>query len=250
MNKLPQKFSAMDRELQARGNLLDADESVVTQPTCHDKLDRYLKTLKADSAQHPQSTSFEVACEESIRALVAAVEAKDPFTRRHSATVSKYTQSLAERLNLPARQIGVLKNAAILHDVGKIGVPDAILCKPGPLTAQEYEIVKRHPITAIEILGHVSSLKAEMPLILHHHERYDGKGYPQGLSRGNIPFGARLIAITDAVDAMLSRRSYKQPYTVSHVIEELRKATGRQFDPLMTDKTIQWLEGPFSTEFS
>ena len=179
---------------------------------------------------------------ESTRALVAAVEAKDPHTRRHSLTVAYYATAIGRRIHLPARTIESLWAAALLHDVGKIGVPDAILTKPGPLNDEEFTLVKRHPRTGLEILDHISSLSDEKPMILHHHERYDGTGYPDGLAGKKIPIGARILAVADAVDAMLSPRSYKQPYSIDRVRKELLIASGRQFDPGVVQVTLRWMD--------
>ncbi len=178
---------------------------------------------------------------EVTRALVAAVEAKDPYTNHHSEKVAEYTQRIAASLGLSARQSAVLRNAAVLHDVGKLGVPDAILCKPGPLTDEEFETIKRHPRIGVDILRHISHLTSELPLILHHHERYDGSGYPDGLAGEAIPFGASILAVADALDAMLSRRSYKEPYKVDRAMEELVRQKGRQFDPVVVDHAIECL---------
>jgi HD-GYP domain-containing protein (c-di-GMP phosphodiesterase class II)/DNA-binding response OmpR family regulator len=179
---------------------------------------------------------------ESTRALVAAVEAKDPCTRAHSMTVATYAEAIGKRMGLPAGLIKTLRAAATLHDVGKIGVPDAILTKTGPLTDDEFAVVKRHPETGLEILGHVSFLTDERPLILHHHERYDGTGYPCGLAGDQIPVGARVLAVADALDAMLSRRSYKEAYDVARVRRELAVESGRQFDPAIAAQTLRWLQ--------
>ena len=178
---------------------------------------------------------------ETTRALVATVEARDPFTQRHSRTVSLYCEVIASRLGLSASRIDSLRTAALLHDIGKIGIPDVILQKPGPLTEEEFEIVKRHPGIAIEILGHASFLSAELPIILHHHESYDGSGYPYGLAALEIPFESRILAVADAVDTMLSPRSYKRPYTRTHVQAELTTAAGSQFDPEVAQVAHEWL---------
>ena len=137
-----------------------------------------------------------------------------------------------------------IRTAAILHDVGKIGIPDSILTKPGRLTEEEFEIIKQHPQIAMGILGHVSFLEAELPMILHHHERYDGTGYPAGLVGTDIPLGARVIAVADAVEVMLARRSYKNPYDVARVRAELREQAGKQFDPTVAAATIEWMNEP------
>ena len=126
--------------------------------------------------------------------------------------------------------------------MGKIGVPDSILVKPGCLTVDEYEIVKQHPNTAMDILGHVGFLADELPLILFHHERHDGKGYPSGIKAGEIPVGARVIAVADAIDVMFSTRSYKKPYDFKRVRAELRFGIGKQFDPQVVATALEWLE--------
>ena len=179
---------------------------------------------------------------EFIRALVAAVEAKDPFTRAHSATVATHAEAMARRMKLKSSEIDTIRAAALLHDVGKIGVPDALLTKPGPLTDDEYAVVKRHPETALAILGHISFLASERPLILHHHERFDGDGYPDGLAGEQIPLGARVLAVADAIDAMFSPRSYKPAFDRQQVRSELMACAGKQFDPNVTEVALDWLD--------
>ncbi len=181
-------------------------------------------------------------CIESTRALIAAVEARDPYTEAHSLTVAAYSETIGKRMNLPPRVIDTLRSAALLHDVGKIGVPDAILTKPGPLTEQEFNVIKAHPTVALDILRHVSFLADERPFILHHHERYDGRGYPTGLAGRRIPIGARILAVADALDTMLSPRTYKKPYSLEQATEELKRNAGRQFDPVIVETTLAWIE--------
>jgi len=181
---------------------------------------------------------------ESAYALVAAVEAKDTYTRNHSITVAAIAETLARRMGIESRLLETVRLAALLHDVGKIGVPDAILNKPGPLTAEEFEIVKTHPARAVEILRPIRRLAAARMMILHHHERYDGSGYPAGLRGTRIPIGSRILCVADAVDAMLSPRSYKAAYDVGRVQRELVAGAGRQFDPAVTTVALQWLDEP------
>ena len=126
---------------------------------------------------------------ESTRALIAAVEAKDPYTEAHSMTVTFYAEGIARRLNLDGQTMPIIRTAALLHDIGKIGVPDHILTKPGKLTDAEWQVIKRHPLMAVQILEHASFLRAELPIILYHHERWDGRGYPEGLAGPRIPIG-------------------------------------------------------------
>ena len=179
---------------------------------------------------------------ESTRAMVAAIDARDPYTRAHSVSVAAYAEAIGRRMGLSAPVLASLRKAALLHDVGKIGVPDAILTKPGPLTADEYDTVKRHPEIAIEILGHLSFLEEQLPLILHHHERYDGRGYPSGLVGERIPIGARILAVADALDTMFSARSYKPAYKIDQVRAELIAGSGRQFDPAVIQATLTLLD--------
>ncbi len=178
---------------------------------------------------------------ESTRALVAAVEAKDPYTRAHSVTVAAYAEEICKRMRLSDSVIEAIRAAGLLHDVGKIGVPDAILTKPGPLTDDEFDVVKRHPQTALDILGHVHFLADARPMILHHHERFDGSGYPYGLAGNDIPIGARVLSMADALDTMFSPRSYKPPYDAQRVQKEVAAGSGRQFDPAVAATTLAWL---------
>ncbi len=179
---------------------------------------------------------------ESMQALLAAVDAKDPYTRMHSLNVAVYAQAIGRKLRLPPQTLTTLQAAALLHDVGKIGVPDAILSKPAPLTADEFDAIRRHPQIALDILGPMRFLTAHRPMILYHHERYDGLGYPGGILGEHIPIGARIIAVADAVDTMLSPRTYKQAFCLDEVRAELIASAGRQFDPHVVGMTLEWLD--------
>ncbi len=198
-----------------------------------DGVSRWVKHLR----QQIRST-----CVESTRALVAAVEAKDHYTEAHSLTVAAYAEAIGKRMDMPARAVETLHDAALLHDVGKIGIPDAILTKPGPLTEEEFVVIKKHPALALDILRHISFLTDERPFILHHHERFDGQGYPHGLAGGQIPIGARILAVTDALDTMLSPRTYKKPYSLEQTKSELIRHAGKQFDPDIVMTTLRWLD--------
>ncbi len=178
---------------------------------------------------------------ESARTLVAEIESKDPSTRTHSVTVCAYASAIGHRMGLSRSMLQTLQGAALLHDVGKIGVPDCILTKPGPLTAEEFGIIQRHPEMGLEVLGHAGFLADERCLILHHHERYNGGGYPTGLAGDRIPIGARVLAVADALDTMFSPRRYKQPHDTDRVNAELEKEAGRQFDPNVIEVTLEWL---------
>lgn len=164
--------------------------------------------------------------------------------QRHSVRVATIVEALATRINLSARQTDAIVTAALLHDIGKIRVPDSILRKPGPLTASEFDEIKKHPRYGVEILQPVGFFERELPLVLHHHEWYNGDGYPQGLRGEQIPIGARLLAVADGIDAMRSPRVYRRARPVAEVVEELKRFRGSQFDPRMADAAVEWLTSP------
>jgi diguanylate cyclase (GGDEF)-like protein/putative nucleotidyltransferase with HDIG domain len=183
-----------------------------------------------------------LACLEGVGALVSAVEAKDPYTRRHSEQVAYYAEQFARQLGLPGDVIETIRVAAMMHDVGKIGIPDTVLTKPGKLTEEEFALIRDHPRMGANIVLKISMLTAEGRLIRHHHEQWDGSGYPDRLAGEQIPLGARIIQLADCVDAMLMRRVYKEPFPVERVIGELRNGRGKQFDPALADVAIQWMQ--------
>ncbi len=164
-------------------------------------------------------------------ALAATVDAKDHHTYGHSRKVSHYAVALAEAINLPQDKISTVRAAGLLHDIGKIGIPDPILNKAGPLTGEEWESVKAHPKLGVEILRHVLDLMNCLPAIAHHHEHLDGRGYPDGLKGSDIPLEARILSIADAYDAMTSARAYREQLSPQQALEELRRCAGTQFDP-------------------
>jgi len=170
-----------------------------------------------------------------IYALAATVDAKDHYTYGHSRKVSDYAVAVAEALGLPQDRIDTLRAAGLLHDIGKVGVPDSILNKKGPLTDEEWETVKAHPDLGVEILRHVIDLVNCLPAISYHHEHYDGKGYPRGLKGDSIPLEARILAIADAYDAMTSPRPYREQISPQQAINELKRCAGTQFDSELVD---------------
>jgi len=165
-----------------------------------------------------------------IYALAATVDAKDHYTYGHSRKVSDYSVAIAEALGVPQDRIATIRAAGLLHDIGKVSIPDSILNKKGALTDQEWEPVKAHPKLGVEILKHVIDLVNCLPAILHHHEHYDGKGYPSGLKGDSIPIEARILAIADAYDAMTSLRPYREQISSQQALNELKRCAGIQFD--------------------
>ena len=179
---------------------------------------------------------------DTIRSLAAAIDAKDPYTHGHSDRVSKLAVKLARKLNFYETQVENIEYAAILHDIGKIGIEDSILGKKGKLTEKEYQKIKEHPIIGARIIESIEFLKNCSKSVLHHHERYDGKGYPNGLKGEKIPKVARLLVIVDSYDAMNSNRPYREKLTRQKILQELITQSGKQFDPNMVGVFINMLK--------
>lgn len=176
---------------------------------------------------------LEKAYLESIETLRYTVEAKDRYTHGHSDRVSAYSVLIGQKLGLSQKDIQTLKIGGLFHDIGKIGISDSILLKNGKLTDKEYSEIKNHPIIGRNILSNAAIFEEIIPIVLYHHERYDGKGYPYGLSDQSIPFLARIISVADAFDAMTSRRSYRGELDLEYVKNEIRSKSGTQFDPII-----------------
>lgn len=167
---------------------------------------------------------------DTVRSLVAAIEAKDPYTKGHSVRVAQYTVAIAQRLGLDERAVARIEYAALLHDLGKVGVNRAILAKTGRLTDAEYDEIRRHPEIGAHIIDSVPYLEDIVPVVRHHHERCDGLGYPQGVQGTQIPLPARIMAVADAYDAMTSQRPYRAALDLAHARQEIIDGAGTQFD--------------------
>ncbi len=162
------------------------------------------------------------------------IDAKDHCTHSHSEEVAVMAQTIGQQMGLSAKQADILHVAGHLHDIGKVGIQDAILKKRGPLTKSEFAIIKRHPEIGAQIMGPVTPFSGKngiVKMILHHHERYDGKGYPHGLKGKEIPLGARIIAVADSLSAMLQERPYRKAMTYKEAMDEIVDCTDTQFDP-------------------
>ena len=169
--------------------------------------------------------------EAAVQAFLRAIEVKDPYTRGHSERVAEYAALIGRRLGLPEDRVTVLAHAAALHDVGKLGVPSTLLRKAGPLDHGEYAEMRQHAKRGADLVRGLDFSGEVRDAVLHHHERLDGAGYPDGLTGGRIPFYARIIAVADAYDAMTSTRSYRAAMPVRDALGELRRCAGSQFDP-------------------
>lgn len=177
---------------------------------------------------------------ETIETLALTIEARDLYTRGHSERVTNYAIGIAKELGVEEELLEIIRYAGRLHDIGKIAIPDGILNKPGKLTTAEFAEIKTHPTKGAELVEPLEFLKNAAPMIKHHHERFDGRGYPDGLEKMDIPLIARILAVADSFDAMTSKRPYRQkPMNEDEAIEELKKNKGTQFDPQAVDAFIK-----------
>ena len=170
-----------------------------------------------------------------IKAFISAVEAKDKYTEGHSRRVARYARLIAQTMRLRAATVETIGIAALLHDIGKLAIPDAILCKPGILTADEYLFIQKHPVIGVGIVDQVGLSPEITEIILNHHERYDGFGYPNRLSGVDLSIGAQILAVADAFDAMTSARPYREAMPVQQAAMQLKQERGKQFNPEIVD---------------
>ncbi len=209
-----------------------------TQYIDHTKV--MVSQLRASHAESQQRAEQVTALnEEMLFALSQAIDLRDPDVVGHSMHVARYAMLIAEELGLPAERVELVRRAGLLHDIGKLGVPEAVLFKPARLTESEYELVKNHADLGAEIVGNVHSLQALGPAIRHHHERFEGGGYPGGLRGADIPLEARILSVADTVEAMASDRPYRKGADAATIVGEVRAQSGRQFDPGVVDAFVR-----------
>jgi len=206
-----------------------------------DALTETFNALMASVAAAEELT--EAAYTGAIRALAAALDARDPYTAGHSERVSVVSVAIGRTLHLQAEELEVLRLGALLHDIGKIGVPDNVLMKSGALTASEYAAIKQHPVLGARILRSVPFLARHLPIVELHHERPDGRGYPQGLRGDDIPLFARIVHVADAYDAMTSARAYRGARPSSEALRELWRCAGTEFHADIVDALTTALPG-------
>jgi putative nucleotidyltransferase with HDIG domain len=168
---------------------------------------------------------------DSVKVLVEAIDAKDPYTRGHSDRVRRMSLEIASQLGFTEERLEVLEYGALLHDIGKIGIKDEILRKPGALSPEEHQAIQEHPLIGVKILEGVEFFKDKILMIRNHHEHFDGRGYPDGLVGEAIPLEARIIAVPDAFDAMASLRPHRSAMPLEDILSEMEKFKGKQFDP-------------------
>ena len=199
-------------------------------------LQRQATTLQARSRELMTSYQrLEESSLEAIESLNATVDAKDPYTAGHSARVQRIALAVAEELGVSGQRLDAVRFGGLFHDIGKIAVPDSILTKPGPLEDEEFEVIRRHPADGAAILAHFSRLSEAVPLIRHHHERWDGNGYPDRLAGAEIPPEACVVGLADAWDAMTTDRPYRPAMSVEEAAAEVRRCRGTQFSPAVVD---------------
>jgi putative nucleotidyltransferase with HDIG domain len=229
---------AVDRQGQGEATPLEYVASELDEK--NRVLEKALSELKKTHEQ------LESAFLEVTKSLVLALETKDAYTAGHLERVSRYANRLAETLDLPKQEIEAIREAALLHDIGKIGLPDEVLHKVGKLTDEEKDIIKQHLMIGAKILEPMKFFKSITTLIYHHHEWYNGQGYPHGLAGEFIPAGAQVIAIADSFDAMTTHRGYNKPRSVQEALAELARGANTQFNPRYVDKFIEVVsrEGP------
>jgi len=214
----------------------------IRRPVTEDEV-RLLEALGAQAAVALENARLYVQLEEAyieaILALAKAMDARDAYTADHSARLAEWAVATAQKLGCTPEEIEALRWAALLHDIGKIGVPDRILEKPGPLSEEEWMVMKRHPEIGAEIVAPVKKLASVAPIIRAHHEHWDGNGYPQGLKGEEIPLPARILAVVDAYGAMIDDRLYRKGRSHEEAVEELRRCAGTQFDPKVVEAFLQ-----------
>jgi hypothetical protein len=179
---------------------------------------------------------------DTVRALTSAIDASDPYTRGHSERVTLYSVATARAMRLSERRIQAIEYAGFLHDMGKIGIHHDILTKPGTLTEEEWRTMREHPEIGARIVSDLDFLKGAREVVLYHHERYDGKGYPEGLAGEQIPLEARIAKVADAFDAMMSNRPYRSSLGLTTAVDELVRGKGTEFDPAVVDVFVELVE--------
>ncbi len=205
-----------------------------------------MNTIKTINEQlHDKNEELERAYLDTIGILRQTVEAKDPYTRGHSDRVSEYSVLIGKKLGLDEKTLHILKIGGLFHDIGKIGIPDSILLKESKLSDEEYSQIKNHPMIGVHMLGDAAIFTDILPIVKHHHERYDGRGYPSQLVGEDIPYVARIAAVADTFDAMTSKRSYRDSLPIDVVRSEIERCSGTQFDPNIAKVFLDIMDNDF-----
>jgi putative two-component system response regulator len=215
---------------------------LVTKPFSHAELQSAVAEALERASRSREELRERLLAPTLASALANAIEARDSYLHGHCERLASLAVRIAEELGLEPDEIETLRLGAILHDVGKIGIPDRVLLKPGPLDDEERRIVETHPEIGDKLLEPLDLLAGARPIVRHHHERWDGNGYPDRLAAEEIPLAARIVAVADSVEVMSSRQLYRKPLTPDGVVAELRKQRGAQWDPEVVDVALGLIE--------
>ena len=226
-----------DELIKVVGKGLEKKHESEGQKIEHEKL--LYKTIHLEDQVNKARESIMMGYEGTVKALILTIDAKDHYTFDHSEHVARLSSEIANILNLPSNIIDKIEKAANMHDIGKIGVDEMILRKNGRLTPEEFFEIKKHPEIGARIVRQVPFLEDVVPVILYHHERYDGKGYPEGLKGENIPLHARIVMVADAIDSMMHARPYRGSLPMEKVFKELEENIGTQFDPVIVELILK-----------
>jgi len=231
----------LSQKILPMGNLSEGFNSMVTSlKNARDELTDL--NLNLENKVKEKTAKLKKTYLDVIHALAFAIDEKDPYTHDHSKNVARYAIAIGKEMGLSEGEIDIIERASLLHDLGKIGIPDYILTKPGRLSPQEWEEIKQHPLKGAKIIEPLEFLNGDVKLILQHHEKFDGKGYPNGIKGKSISLGARIMAVADSLDAMSRNRPYRKALTKQKIIIELKKGAGTQFDPKVVDALLKLLQ--------
>jgi putative two-component system response regulator len=212
---------------------------LVTKPFAHAELQTAVSDALERASRARDELRERLLAPTLASALANAIEARDSYLHGHCERLASLAVRIAEDLGVAPEDIEIVRLGAILHDVGKIGIPDRVLLKPGPLDDEERRIIETHTEIGDKLLEPLDLLAGARPIVRHHHERWDGGGYPDGLAGKDIPVGARIVAVADSVEAMTSRQLYRKPLGPSDIIDELKKHRGKQWDPAVVDLVLR-----------
>jgi putative two-component system response regulator len=215
---------------------------LVTKPFAHADLQAAVSDALERASRSREELRERLLAPTLASALANAIEARDSYLHGHCERLASLAVRIAELLGLPVDQIETIRLGAILHDVGKIGIPDRVLLKPGPLDDEERAIVETHPEIGDKLLEPLDLLSGARPIVRHHHERWDGAGYPDRLAGDEIPLGARIVCVADSIEVMSSRQLYRKPLAPAQIVEELARCRGTQWDPEIIDLTLGLIE--------